>query len=445
MIRVRFAPSPTGYLHIGNARAALINYLYSLRNGGEFILRIDDTDLERSKPEYEQAIFEDLAWLGIKHNNTFKQSSRFDRYKEVRDKLIESGRLYPCYETPEELDYKRKRQLGKGQPPIYDRAALNLTEAEVAAFKTEGRTPHWRFKLDHTPIVWDDKIRGPVKFDGAQLSDPVLIRADGIFLYSLCSVIDDIDYKITHIIRGEDHVTNTATQIQLFKAVNGEKDYPLTFAHTSLLMDEDGDKLSKRLGSLSLGQMRDSGIEPMAIACLLAKLGTSLPVEPFLTMEELSAPFDLSIFSRTPPRFSEKELWALNHKLYHLMPFSQMQQHLNLAGFGNFSENHWRAVHDNIEKLSDLKPWQDIFFGKIVGTCQDHDFLKTAMSLLPEEPWDENTWATWTQNVKEKTGRKGKELFMPLRQALTAMDHGPEMKVLLPLIGRQVVLMRLML
>jgi glutamyl-tRNA synthetase len=445
MIRVRFAPSPTGYLHIGNARAALINYLYSLRNGGEFILRIDDTDLERSKPEYEKAIFEDLAWLGIKHNNTFKQSSRFDRYKEIRDKLIESGRLYPCYETPEELDYKRKRQLAKGQPPIYDRAALSLTDAEIAAFEAEGRTPHWRFKLDHTPITWDDKIRGLVKFDGSQLSDPVLIRADGIFLYSLCSVIDDIDYKITHIIRGEDHVTNTATQIQLFKAVNDEKDHPLTFAHTSLLMDEDGDKLSKRLGSLSLGQMRDSGIEPMAIACLLAKLGTSLPVEPFLTMEELAEPFDLSIFSRTPPRFSEKELWALNHKLYHLMPFSQMQQHLNLAGFGNFSETHWRAVHDNIEKLSDLKPWQDIFFGKITSTCQDHDFLKTALSLLPEEPWDETTWVTWTQALKEKTGRKGKELFMPLRQALTAMDHGPEMKVLLPLIGRHIALTRLSL
>ncbi len=443
MIRVRFAPSPTGYLHIGNARAALINYLYALRNGGEFILRIDDTDLERSKPEYEQAIFTDLAWLGIKHNSTFKQSSRFDRYQEIRDTLIESGRLYPCYETPEELDYKRKRQLGKGQPPIYDRAALNLTDAEIAAFKAEGRTPHWRFKLDHTPIVWEDKIRGQVKFDGAQLSDPVLIRADGIFLYSLCSVIDDIDYKITHIIRGEDHVTNTATQIQLFKAVNGEKDYPLTFAHTSLLMDEDGDKLSKRLGSLSLGQMRGSGIEPMAIACLLAKLGTSLPVEPFLTLEELAAPFDLSIFSRTPPRFSEKELWALNHKLYHLMPFSQMQQHLNSAGFGNFSEPHWRAVHDNIEKISDLKPWQDIFFGKITGTCQDHDFLKIALELLPEEPWDETTWLTWTQALKEKTGRKGKELFMPLRQALTAMDHGPEMKILLPLIGRQVALTRL--
>lgn len=443
MIRVRFAPSPTGYLHIGNARAALINYLYALHHGGEFILRIDDTDLERSKVEYEQAIFADLDWLGIKYNRTFKQSSRFDRYNEVRDRLIATGRLYPCYETPEELDYKRKRQLAKGHPPIYDRAALSLTEAEITKFKDEGRTPHWRFKLDHAPIIWDDKIRGQVKFDGAQLSDPVLIRADGAFLYSLCSVIDDIDYQITHIIRGEDHVTNTATQIQLFTAVNGEKDFPVTFAHTSLLMDEDGDKLSKRLGSLSLEQMRDSGIEPMAIACLLARLGTSLPVEPFLTMAELAESFDLEIFSRTPPRFSEKELWALNHRLYHLMPFSQMQQHLKAAGFEHFSEAHWRAVHDNIEKLADLKPWHDIFFGDITSACQDKDFLKVAQELLPEEPWDDTTWGTWTQNIKEKTGRKGKELFMPLRQSLTAMDHGPEMKILLPLIGRQVTLKRL--
>jgi glutamyl-tRNA synthetase len=443
MVCVRFAPSPTGYLHIGNARAVLINYLYALRNGGEFILRIDDTDLERSKPEYEAAIYDDLAWLGIKHTSTFRQSERFDRYKEIRDRLIASGRLYPCYETPEELDYKRKRQLAKGQPPIYDRSGLSLSDDEITVFKAEGRTPHWRFKLDHEPIVWQDEIRGLVKFDGAQLSDPVLIRADGMFLYSLCSVIDDIDHKVTHIIRGEDHVTNTATQIQLFKAVNGERDYPLTFAHTSLLMDEDGDKLSKRLGSLSLGQMRESGVEPMAINCLLARLGTSLPVEPLLTLEELAEPFDLSIFSRTPPRFSEKELWNLNHKLYHLMPFSQMQPRLIAAGFESFSEAHWRAVHDNIQKLADLKPWQDIFFGEITGTCTDHDFLQTALSLLPEEPWDESTWAAWTQAIKEKTARKSKELFMPLRQALTAMDHGPEMKALLPLIGRQITISRL--
>ncbi len=443
MVCVRFAPSPTGYLHIGNARAALINYLYALRSGGEFILRIDDTDLERSKPEYEKAIFDDLSWLGIKYNQTFHQSARFERYKKIRDALIESGRLYPCYETSEELDYKRKRQLAKGHPPIYDRAALNLSNSEIEAFKNEGRTPHWRFKLDHSPITWQDEIRGLVKFDGAQLSDPVLIRGGGIFLYSLCSVIDDIDYKVTHIIRGEDHVTNTATQIQLFKAVNGEQDYPLTFAHTSLLMDEDGDKLSKRLGSLSLGQMRDSGIEPMAIACLMARLGTSLPVEPVLTMQELAAPFDLSIFSRTPPRFSEKELWSLNHKLYQLMPFSQIKQHLSLAGFENFSEAHWLAVKDNIEKLSELQPWQDIFFGKIENICNDKDFLKIALGLLPEEPWDEKTWPTWTQLIKEKTTRKGKELFMPLRQALTAMDHGPEMKTLLPLIGRETTISRL--
>ncbi len=445
MVCVRFAPSPTGYLHIGNARTALINYLYALRKSGEFILRIDDTDLERSKSEYEAAIYRDLAWIGIKHSRTFRQSERFEHYQEIRNSLIASGRLYPCYETVEELDFKRKRQLAKRQPPIYDRASLTLTAAEIAAFKAEGREPHWRFKLDHTPIIWQDEIRGLVKFDGAQLSDPVLIRADGIFLYSLCSVIDDIDYRVTHIIRGEDHVTNTATQIQLFKAVNGEKDYPLTFAHTTLLMDEAGHSLSKRLGSLSLAQMRESGIEPMAIACLLARLGTSLPVEPLLTMPELAAPFDLAIFSRTPPRFSEKELWSLNHKLYHLMPFAQMQQRLTASGFENFSEAHWRAVHDNIEKLSDLSPWQAIFFGKINSTCLDHDFLQIALSLLPEEPWDETTWTTWTQCIKDQTLRKGKELFMPLRQALTAMDHGPEMKALLPLIGRRLASLRLRL
>jgi glutamyl-tRNA synthetase len=444
MVCVRFAPSPTGYLHIGNARAALINYLYALRSGGEFILRIDDTDLERSKPEYEKAIYHDFEWLGIKYSKTFRQSERFERYHQVRNELIASGRLYPCYETPEDLDFKRKRQLSKGQPPIYDRAALLLTDTEKAAFEAEGRKPHWRFKLDHTPIVWQDMVRGEVKFDGAQLSDPVLIRADGVFLYSLCSVVDDIDYNITHIIRGEDHVTNTATQIQLFKAVNGEKDFPVNFGHTTLLMDEEGQGLSKRLGSLSLGQMRDSGIEAMAIACLLARLGTSLPVEPLLTLEELASSFDLSIFSRTPPRFSEKDLWALNHKLYHAMPFSQVQQRLNAAGFGNFSEAHWYAVHDNIEKLEDLKPWQDIFFGQLHGTCTDREFLKTALQLLPNTPWDETTWGAWTAAVKEATGRKGKELFMPLRQALTAQDHGPEMKALLPLIGVERVKSRLL-
>lgn len=443
MVCVRFAPSPTGYLHIGNARAALINYLYALHCNGEFILRIDDTDLERSKPEYEKAIYNDFKWLGIKYSKTFRQSERFHRYNQIRDMLIANGRLYPCYETPEELDFKRKRQLTKGLPPIYDRGALLLTNEEKSAFEAEGRNPHWRFKLDHEPIIWQDMVRGEVKFDGAQLSDPVLIRADGVFLYSLCSVIDDIDYAITHIIRGEDHVTNTATQIQLFKAVNEEKDFPVTFAHTTLLMDEDGHPLSKRLGSLSLGQMRESGIEPMAISCLLARLGTSLPVEPMLTLEELASSFDLSIFSRTPPRFSEKDLWALNHKLYRLMPFTQVQQRLSALGFSNFTEAHWNAVQENIETFDDLKHWQNIFFGEIQGTCTDTEFLKIALSLLPKEPWDENTWSTWTQAIKEKTSRKGKELFMPLRQALTAMDHGSEMKALLLLIGIDKVKKRL--
>ncbi|MCE2715788.1 MAG: glutamate--tRNA ligase [Pseudomonadota bacterium] len=443
MVRVRFAPSPTGYLHIGNARAALINYLYALRYGGDFILRIDDTDLERSKPEYEKAIYQDFEWLGVKYSETFRQSERFERYHQIKEELIKNGKLYPCYETTEELDFKRKRQLAKGQPPIYDRSSLLLTDLEKDAFEKDGRKPHWRFKLDHEPIVWQDIIRGEVKYNGAQLSDPVLIRADGVFLYSLCSVIDDIDYSISHIIRGEDHVTNTATQIQLFKAVNDGKDFPVTFAHTTLLMDEDGAPLSKRLGSLSLGQMRDSGVEPMAIACLLARLGTSLPIEPLLTLNELASSFDLSTFSRTPPRFSEKDLWALNHKLYHLMPFSQIQERLKTNGFEKFSENHWRAVHDNIEKIEDLEPWESIFFGKIRGTCSDNDFLKIALDLLPAGSWAEETWGIWTQSIKEKTGRKGKDLFMPLRQALTAMDHGPEMKMLLPLIGSDKVKERL--
>lgn len=443
MVCVRFAPSPTGYLHIGNARAALINYLYSLNLNGKFILRIDDTDLERSKPEYEKAIFTDLEWLGIKHATTFKQSERFSRYHEIKQQLIDSGRLYPCYETPEELDFKRKRQLAKGKPPVYDRAGLELSADEKSKLESEGRKPHWRFKLNHAPIIWNDIVRGEVKFDASQLSDPVLVRADGVFLYSLCSVIDDIDYNITHIIRGEDHVTNTATQIQLFDAVKEGSSNSLTFGHTTLLMDEDGHPLSKRLGSLSIGQIKESGIEPMAIACLLARLGTSLPIEPLLSLNDIAKTFDLSTFSRTPPRFSEKDLWILNHKIYHLMPFEQISKILESKGFKNFTQNHWNAIHDNIEKIEDIKNWNIIFFGNLHTDNSDKEFLKTSLALLPNNNWDENTWSTWTQNIKEKTGKKGRELFMPLRKALTGMNHGPEMKFLLPLIGDEIVKKRL--
>ncbi|CAO5675814.1 MAG: Glutamate--tRNA ligase 1 [Holosporales bacterium] len=443
-VRVRFAPSPTGFLHIGNARAALINWLFAKSKGGTFILRQDDTDLERSKQEYADAVFNDLKWLGLEHEVFFKQSDRFDRYNAVRDDLIEKGRIYPCFETPEELDYKRKRLLAKGLPPIYDRAALSLTKDEVDALIKDGKKPHWRFKLNPGVIAWNDHIRGRVEFKGQDLSDPVLIRADGAYLYTLTSVIDDFDYEITHIIRGEDHVTNTATQIQIFEALNDGNPFPIQFAHTTLLLGEDGSPLSKRLGSLSLHSLRDAGIEPMAINCLLARLGTSLPIEPKLTLDALADGFDLNIFSRTPPRFSEQDLKNLNHKLYHLMPFQNVQNTLLKMGISRITESVWQLLHDNIVDLLELKRWENILFGSIdVNHSGDKNYIEQALNALPNEPWDNTTWKIWTDRLKELTGKKGKDLFMSLRQALTGMDHGPEMKEIILLMGYNLVCTRL--
>jgi glutamyl-tRNA synthetase len=443
-VRVRFAPSPTGYLHIGNARAALINWLYAKNKGGTFILRQDDTDQERSEQRFADAIKEDLAWLGIGHDLFFKQSDRFDRYNEVKDQLIQQGRLYPCFETPEELDYKRKRLLSKGLPPLYDRASLLLSDREKETFINEGRKPHWRFKLNDGPIQWDDAIRGSVEFEAKDLSDPVLIRADGAFLYTMTSVIDDFDYKITHIIRGEDHVTNTATQIQIFEALNGDTPYHINFAHTTLLLGEDGSPLSKRLGSLSLHSLRENGIEPMAINCLLARLGTSLPIEPKLTIDELAENFDLTIFSRTPPRFSETDLKNLNHKIYHKMPFKDVEKTLLKRGITKINEKSWELLHDNISELEELKSWEAIFFGCInVEESIDKNYIETSLNLLPQIPWDVDTWKTWTDCIKEKTGKKGKDLYMPLRQVLTGVNHGPEMKDILLMIGYDLVYTRL--
>jgi glutamyl-tRNA synthetase len=436
LIRVRFAPSPTGLLHIGNARAALINWLFAKKHGGEFMLRIDDTDLERSEQRFEHAIMEDLSWLGLSHQVFAKQSERFSRYVEAMNTLVASGRLYPCYETPEELDFKRKRCLAKGQPPIYDRAALELTEQQKQNFEAEGRKPHWRFKLNATPIQWHDMVRGLVEFHGERLSDPVLIRADGAYLYTLCSVVDDLDFNITHIIRGEDHVTNTAVQIQLFEAIHGAP-VPMTFGHTTLLMDANGHALSKRLGSLSLGAMKNQGIEPMAINSLLARLGTSLPIEPFVTLDELAKTFDLGSFSRTPPHFDENDLTLLTHKVLSLMPYEQVASRVQIP------ENMWNMIRGNIQTLGDVEKWQEILTGTIHVSQQPRDFMERAISLLPGEPFTEDTWKTWTNQLKEVTGRKGRDLFMPLRQALTGMDHGPEMKDILPLMCRSLVLMRL--
>jgi glutamyl-tRNA synthetase len=449
-IRVRFAPSPTGYLHIGNARAALINWLF-VRNhqleghSAHFLLRQDDTDLDRSTEEFAQAIKEDLAWLGLTHDAFMKQSERFARYADIKKKLIDEGRLYPCYETPEELEFKRKRQLSRGEPPLYDQSALKLTAAEKAAFDQEGRPPHWRFKLLPEDLNWQDLIRGETHFHGAHLSDPVLVRADGAYLYTLTSVVDDIDTEITHILRGEDHVTNTAVQIQLFEAL-GRKAETISFGHTTLLLDADGSPLSKRLGSLSLQSLRQQGIEPMAINCLLARLGTSHPIEPHYHLDDLARNFDLGTFSRTPPRFDQRDLEALNHKIYQVWPYEALAPKLAELGAPDIDEAIWNQIRGNVKTLEGLGQWQQIFFGDIhpiVENGEDKVYLKMALDHLPPLPWTSETWGEWTTALKAQTGRKGRELFMPLRQALTGFDHGPEMKDLLPLIGRERVVNRL--
>jgi glutamyl-tRNA synthetase len=446
-IRVRFAPSPTGLLHIGNARTALINWLFARHHAlkgqnATFMLRLDDTDLERSDPLYAKAIEEDLAWLGITHDSFARQSDRFDRYDAAMAQLKASGRLYPCYETPEELDFKRKRQLARHEPPLYDRTALKLTDEERRAFEAEGRRPHWRFKLLPEAIHWDDLIRGPTDFQADHLSDPVLVRADGAYLYTLTSVVDDIDFGITHILRGEDHVTNTAVQIQLFAALGGNL-ANLHFAHTTLLVDAQGASLSKRLGSLSLSMVRESGLEPMAVNSLLARLGTSLPVEPQLTLDALAQDFSLGIFSRTPPRFDPDDLTAINHKLLQIMPFEQIQGRLKEGGASFLTQDLWIVIRGNLKTVAEAVFWEKVCAGDITPLISDRDYITQALCCLPQEPWDTTTWPQWTGQLKEMTGRKGKELFMPLRQAITGMDHGPEMKDLLPLIGYEKVVKRL--
>lgn len=439
MIRVRFAPSPTGLLHIGNARAAVLPWLFARKNGGQFMLRLDDTDRERSTEAFADAIQQDVVWLGLTHDLFAKQSDRFDRYTEVMQKLIDDGRLYPCYETPEELDFKRKRQLAKGEPPIYDRAALSLTPEEHAKYEAEGRKPHWRFKLVPGKIVWNDHIRGAVEFLSDRIGDPVLVREDGVFLYTLASVTDDVDFAITHIVRGEDHVTNTAVQIQLFEAITG-KPCTVEFAHFTLFLDKSGQALSKRLGSLSIRSMREKGLEPMTICSLLARLGTSMPVEPVLSLDALAKDFDFSIFSRTAPHFDEHELDVLNHKLLTHMSYDQVKDRLPAT----IDATLWELIRGNLESVSDISAWKDVFSDDLViAKHEESDYLQDALDTLPEAPWDITTWSVWTNNLKEKTQRKGRALFMPLRQALTGHDHGPEMKDLLPYIGCNRVVQRL--
>lgn len=432
-IKTRFAPSPTGKLHVGNARTALIVWLFARSENGHFMLRIDDTDAERSKPEHEVTIKESLTWMGLNWDSTANQKDRWDRYDEVIQKLKDDGRLYPAYETPEELSLKRKTQLNRGQPPIYDRGALKLTDEQRAKYEAEGRKPHWRFKLEHKPIEWDDMIRGKVAFKGEDLSDPVLIREDGRPLYHLCSVIDDVDFEITHIVRGEDHVSNSAAHVQMFEAMGA---MPPIMAHLPLISDAQGGKLSKRLGALSVESIRDEEkLEPMALISLMARLGTSDPIEPFKDIQPLIDNFDFSKFGRGTPKFDVEELMRLNAKILHDTDFADVKDRLADMGMGEMDEAFWIAVRPNLERLHDIAEWWRVANGPVEPVIEDAEFAAKAAELLPPAPWDENTFGTWTSSVKEQTGRKGKELFMPIRKALTGMEHGPELPVLLPLIG----------
>ncbi|MBI1326850.1 MAG: glutamate--tRNA ligase [Alphaproteobacteria bacterium] len=432
-VKVRFAPSPTGFLHIGNIRTALITWLFARNNNGHYLLRIDDTDKERSREECVDDIRESLTWLGMDWDAFARQRDRQADYDKRIAQLKADGRLYPCYETEEELALNRKVLLNRGLPPIYDRAALKLTDEQKAKFEVEGRTPHWRFKLNHTPIIWDDMIRGHAEFQGGDLSDPVLIREDGSPLYHLCSVIDDIDFGITHVVRGEDHVTNTATHVQMFEALGAK---PPTFAHLPLLSDKEGGKLSKRLGALSIRDLREQeGIEPMAICSLLARLGTSQPIEAIADIKTLSNTFSFSHFSRSTPKFDSDEILRLNAKLVHDMDFAMAKPKLEKMGLKDIDETFWNVVRPNLERVTDIKDWWQVAKGPVTPVIADKGFISEALTMLPPEPWTSETWQAWTNALKEKTGRKGKELFMPLRQALTGMDHGPEMPVLLPLIG----------
>jgi glutamyl-tRNA synthetase len=440
---VRFAPSPTGRIHIGNARVALFNYLFAATHHGRFILRFDDTDFARSSEEFAAAIEVDLAWLGITPDATFRQSQRVALYEAAAAKLRGAERLYPCYETPEELEKRRKMQQARGLPPVYDRAALRLTEADRSRFEAEGRRPHWRFRLDPGVVEWNDLIRGPAHIDCAALSDPVLIREDGSFLYTLPSVADDIDMSVTHVIRGEDHVTNTAVQLQLYAALAPQAAPPL-FAHHNLLIGAGGEGLSKRTGSLSIASLREEGYEAMAVAALATLTGSSDNVHAVRSLAELAQSFDIAHVSRNPARFDPDDLETLTHRTLALFDFEDVRDRLAaLDVVGHKAEPLWRAARGNLARFDDILEWWRVVEAEIEPTREDPAFLKEAAELLPAEPWDEASWAAWTADVKTATGRKGKALFHPLRLALTAKESGPELAALLPLIGRFRALSRL--
>ncbi|MEK0165294.1 glutamate--tRNA ligase [Phaeobacter sp. JH20_36] len=433
MTTTRFAPSPTGYIHVGNLRTALMNYLIARKAGGSFILRIDDTDPERSKEEYVDAIKQDLEWLGLTWDRVERQSERLDRYVAAADKLREIGRFYEAFETPVELDLKRKKQLNMGKPPVYDRAALNLSEDDKAKLRAERGDGVWRFKLDQERIEWTDGILGDISIDAASVSDPVLIRGDGQFLYTLASVVDDTEMGVTHVVRGSDHVTNTATQIQIIEALGGTVP---SFAHHSLLTGPQGEALSKRLGTLALRDLREAGVQPMALLSLMARLGSSDPVELRAELAELIEGFDINRFGAAPTKFDVQDLYPLTARYLQSLPLEAVQSHVDALGVpAEKQAAFWDMAKENITTLKDLAGWWDLCRdgAEPLVADEDKDFIAEAMALLPEGPYDSESWGTWTAAVKEATGRKGKGLFMPLRKAVTGMERGPDMSALLAL------------
>jgi glutamyl-tRNA synthetase len=438
-VTTRFAPSPTGPLHVGNIRTALHNWLFARQRGGRFLLRLDDTDTERSTEAFAQSIRDDLDWLGLTPDDVSRQSNHSLRYEARFEELRDKGRIYPAYESAQELELKRKILAGRGLPPVYDRAALALSDSDRAALEAEGRRPHWRFRLDHdAPIEWTDLIRGPVRFDPKLLSDPVIRREDGSWLYMLPSVIDDVDMGVTHVVRGEDHVTNTGLQLQMFAALGAA---PPVFAHEALLTGSEG-KLSKRLGSLGVDTFREDGIEPVAVLALLARIGTSLPVEPVLSPEPLIAQFDFGRFGRAPARFDPEELAGVNRRIVHMLDFGAVAERLP----ADMDETAWLAIRPNVDRVAQAAEWWKVVEGPIPTpelSDEDRAYLAEAARVAASMEWSADPWRGLTATLRELTGRKGKALFLPLRLALTGLDHGPDMAALLPLIGRNRALERL--
>jgi len=430
----RFAPAPTGRLHVGNIRTALLCALFARRHGGRFLLRLDDTDAARSSEAHAEAIRADLAWLGLAPDAEYRQSDRFALYETAFERLREAGRVYPGWESEEELALARKVRLGRGLPPIYDRAALALDAADQARLGIERGPPHWRFRIDGEagPIAWEDMVRGRASFDPALLSDPVVRRGDGSWLYMLPSVVDDVDMGVTHVVRGEDHVANSAIQLQMFGALGAA---PPEFAHTALLIGSEG-KLSKRLGSLGVDALREAGIEPAAIAAKLARIGTSLPVEALADLAPLAATLDFATFGRAPARFDMAELEALNARIVHGLPFAAVADRLPTG----MDETAWDAIRSNITRVDEAGAWWEIVHGDAAipaAADEDRTLIQAAADAIDELDWNAAPWTALADLMKSRTGRTGKPLFQPLRRALTGRDHGPEMAKLLPLIGKE--------